>query len=219
MIPVKEIKTLFFDYDGTLHDSIRLYIPAFKKAYAFLVENNLAAEKDWTDKEISYWLGFNPKDMWKNFRPDLDSSIQQHCSAIIGEEMDRFIKEGKPKLYDDALETLAYLKEKGYHLIFISNCKTEYMENHKKLFGLEQYFEEFLCSEAFGYKAKYEILGFIKDKYPARMAIIGDRKQDMEAGEKNHIHTVGCTYGYALEGELENADLLISHIRGLKYIF
>lgn len=28
--------TVFFDYDGTLHDSMHLYGPAFRRAYACL---------------------------------------------------------------------------------------------------------------------------------------------------------------------------------------
>jgi phosphoglycolate phosphatase len=219
MIPVKEIKTLFFDYDGTLHDSIRLYAPAFRKAYEFLVEKDLAKAKEWTEEEISYWLGYNSKDMWKSFRPDLSTEIQKQCSEIIGREMERYIKEGKPKLYEGSLDTLAALKEKGYHLIFISNCKVAYMENHKKMFHLDNYFEEFLCSEAFDFKPKYDILALYSDNYPQKKVIIGDRKQDMEAGIKNNIYTIGCTYGYGSEDELKESDMLIQNICELKKLF
>jgi len=31
------IKTIYFDYDGTLHNSNKIYAPAFRKAYDFLV--------------------------------------------------------------------------------------------------------------------------------------------------------------------------------------
>lgn len=60
-IPKEDIRTIFFDYDGTLHDSLRIYALAFKKAYAYLVEEGHTEPKEWSDKEISHWLGFIQK--------------------------------------------------------------------------------------------------------------------------------------------------------------
>jgi len=216
LIPFKDIKTLFFDYDGTLHDSLRLYAPGFRKVYDFLVEEGLANAKTWSDKEISYWLGFNPQDMWEDFMPGLSHSMREQCSEMIGQEMTRQMEEAKPLLYEGAVETLQYLKENSYHLVFISNCKTYYKECHTKLFGLDQYFESLVCSDEYEFIPKHEILKTIKHKYPEAMVIIGDRKQDIEAGKKNNIYTIGCTYGYALDEELDAADLLIDDIRELK---
>lgn len=216
MIPFRSIKTLFFDYDGTLHDSIKLYAPSFRKAYAFLVEKGFAEEREWSNKEISYWLGFNPQAMWENFMPSLSHALREQCSEIIGEEMKQQIQMDKPILYEGATETLQYLKDKGYQLVFISNCKKYYKEYHNKLFGLDNYFEALVCSDDYQFIPKHEILAEIKDQYPKESAIIGDRQQDIEAGQKNGIYTIGCTYGFASEGELDAADMLIGDIRELK---
>jgi phosphoglycolate phosphatase len=218
-IPIPEIRTIFLDYDGTLHDSLKIYAHAFKKAYGYLVKEGLAEDREWTDKEISYWLGFNAKDMWKNFKPDLGPELQKYCSNLISTEMRRLIEEGEPVLYEDALKTLAYLKEKGYHLVFISNCNIYYLENHRKLFGLDRYFEEFICSEEYDFKPKHEILKSIKHRYEEKMVIIGDRRQDMEAGWYNGIYTIGCKYGFGLKGELKDADIIIDRIGDLINIF
>lgn len=219
MIPFKSIKTIFFDYDGTLHNSINIYAPAFRKAYDFLVNEGLAKSRDWSDKEISYWLGFNPQEMWENFMPSLSEDLREKCSSIIGEEMKIQIEEEKPSLYEGALETLEYLKDKGYHLVFISNCKNYYKEFHNRMFKLDRYFESLVCSDEYDFIPKYEILKAIKDKYPENMAIVGDRRQDIEAGIKNNIYTIGCTYGFALKKELDEADMLIDNIEELtKYL-
>lgn len=219
MIPFKDIRTIFFDYDGTIHDSISIYAPAFRKAYDFLIEEGLAENRKWSDSEISYWLGFNPQDMWKEFMPNLSEELRQQCSNIIGEEMKLLIEQGKPVLYEGALKTLEYLKNKGYHLVFISNCKTYYKECHSKLFNLDRYFETLICSDEFDFIPKHEILKIIKDKYPENMVIIGDRVQDIEAGTKNSIYTIGCTYGFARAGELDEADILIGSINELNKYF
>jgi phosphoglycolate phosphatase len=219
LIPFKSIKTIFFDYDGTLHNSINIYAPAFRKAYDFLVNEGLAKRRDWSDKEISYWLGFNPQEMWENFMPSLSEDLREKCSSIIGEEMKIQIEEEKPALYEGALETLEYLKAKEYHLVFISNCKTYYKEFHSRMFKLDRYFESLVCSDEYDFIPKYEILKAIKDKYPENMTIVGDRKQDIEAGIKNNIYTIGCTYGFAQEKELDEADMLIDNIQELTKCF
>jgi phosphoglycolate phosphatase len=219
LIPFEKIKTIYFDYDGTLHDSIKIYASAFKKAYNYLVEENLAEERSWTDEEIGYWLGFNPKEMWENFMPDLELSKRDQCSKIIGNEMKTLIEEGKGQLYDGTIETLEYLKDRGYKLVFISNCNTYYMDTHNKLFQLHKYFENFVCSEQYKFIPKYEILSKIMHNYPKEMVIVGDRSKDIEAGVKNHIYTIGCSYGYALPRELDEVDLLINDIKELKNYF
>jgi phosphoglycolate phosphatase len=219
LIPFEKIKTIFFDYDGTLHNSIKIYASAFKKAYDYLVEENLAEKRTWTDEEIGYWLGFNPKEMWESFMPDLEESKRQKCSKIIGSEMKTLIEQGKGQLYDGTLETLAYLKERGYRLVFISNCNTYYMNTHNKLFELHKYFENFVCSEEYKFIPKHEILTKIIDNYPQEMVIVGDRGKDIEAGIKNDIYTIGCSYGYAQSGELDEVDLLIDDITELKNYF
>ncbi|GKU26801.1 HAD family hydrolase [Clostridium folliculivorans] len=216
MIPFKNIKTIFFDYDGTLHNSIKIYGPAFRKAYAYLVRLGAAEQRDWSDREISYWLGFNPQEMWKTFMPGLDDDIRNKCSTMIREEMRALTESGAPELYEGAIETLKYLKGRGYRLVFISNCRIIYRDCHRELFCLGDFFEELACSEEYNFIPKYEILSKIKDRYPEEMVIIGDRMQDIEAGKKNDIYTIGCSYGFPLEGELDEADLIINNIKKLK---
>jgi len=213
---LKNIKTVFFDYDGTIHESIKIYAPAFRKAYEFLVENQYAEERQWTEKEISYWLGFSSKDMWKEFMPDLDENTQNEASKIIGKEMLQQLSVGKAILYDGAIDVLKYLKDKGYKLIFISNCGIYYKEMARKSFNLDDYFEQMVCSEEYDYIPKYEILSKIKDNFDEEMVIIGDRIQDIEAGIKNNIVTIGCKYGYGSDKELNEANYIIESIMDIK---
>jgi phosphoglycolate phosphatase len=212
------IKTLFFDYDGTLHNSIKIYAPAFRCAYKYLVDQGVAQTRVWEDAEIAKWLGYNKQDMWQLFMPDLDPLIRDEASSLIGKEMNRLIAGGEAELYEGAIDTLSYLKSKGYRLVFISNCSTAYRDAASDMFNLPHYFELMICSEAYGYIPKHEILSNLLDNYPGESIIIGDRYQDIEAGLKNHIKCIGCSYGYGLEGELDEADLVIDDIRELKDI-
>lgn len=219
MSEMKKVKTIFLDYDGTLHNSIGIYGPAFRKAYAYLVEKELAHERAWQDHEISVWLGYSPKEMWQAFMPSLIENERVKASQIISDEMHALIESGTPLLYSGALETLDYLKNKGYKLVFISNCKEKYMRSHTKKFSLDHYFDTMVCSEIFKYEPKYKILEKIRPQYPEEMVIVGDRFQDMEAGYKNGIHTIGCLYGFGAEEELSASEIKINSIQDLKVIF
>lgn len=210
-----KVRTIFFDYDGTLHNSMKIYAPSFRKVYADLVNEGYAKERQWSDKEISRWIGYNPKEMWQKFMPDLDQEKRDISSKAIGEEMNRLIRRGDPVLYENSIKTLEYLKEKGYTLVFISNCRRQYMENHRELFGLDRYFDNMICSEDHNFQEKKDILRKYLDKYPKPMLLVGDRYKDIEAGKENGLLTIGCAYGFGSKEELETSDLIIEDIHQL----
>ena len=39
------IKTIIFDYDGTIHQTLGIYEPAFRETYQWLTEQKVAAKK------------------------------------------------------------------------------------------------------------------------------------------------------------------------------
>ena len=153
---------IIFDYDGTLHNSIKIYGPAFRQAYSYLVEKGYREERSWKDEEISKWLGFSSKDMWNSFMPGLEEEEKQKCSYLIGIAMVKCINENKAELYAGTLETLEYLKNKDFNLIFLSNCKIQYMKENRRVFNLDKYFTDFYCTEEFNFLPKYKIFNYIK---------------------------------------------------------
>lgn len=203
---------LLFDYDGTLHKSIKIYAPAFRSAYNYLVENGLTDSKDFTDQEISYWLGFSSDEMWKCFLPNLPDEEKQNCSTIIGREMINLIHKGMAELYPQTEYVLQKLKDLGYNLIFLSNCKHLYMEEHIRHFRLDRFFSAFYCSEDFGFKPKYEIFQTIRANHPGDFIIIGDRFHDMEISKMHNLQSIGCLYGYGSLTELQCATFQIENL-------
>lgn len=109
---------LIFDYDGTLHNCLKIYEPSFRMAYKWLTDNGYCDPHEYTDKEIGYWLGFNSEDMWSMFQPQLDREIREKCRRLIGAEMKRHIECGDAELFKGAEKTLDTLKNNGYTLIF-----------------------------------------------------------------------------------------------------
>lgn len=208
--------TLFFDYDGTLHECIRIYAPAFRKVYQEMIAAGLAQPQDFSEAELCRWLGLSVPDMWNKFMPDLPQAQKDYYGSRIGEEMFQLILDGSAALYPGTEETLDMLHAHGYRMVFLSNCQRSYMEAHRKMFQLDRYFSAFFCAEDFPGNAKWEIYQAIRGQFPGRHIIIGDRKQDMECAQHFGLPFVGCNYGYAPPGELTGSSLLISHITDLK---
>ena len=206
---------LLFDYDGTLHNSIKIYAPAFRTAYTYLVDQGFADSKEFTDQEISLWLGFTADDMWRSFFPNLPEEEKEKCSTMIGKEMISLINKGIAELYPETVAVLQKLKNLGYNLIFLSNCKHAYMEAHIKQFRLDRFFSGFYCSEDYGFMPKHEIFESIKTIYSGDYIVIGDRFHDIEISEKHSLQSVGCLYGYGAYNELQHATYRIDKLSEL----
>ncbi|MEL7648584.1 MAG: HAD family hydrolase [Sedimentibacter sp.] len=207
-----DVRTIYLDFDGTLHNSIIIYAPSFKKAYDYLVESGKAKPRIWKDEEISGWLGFTRKEMWDSFMKDLEEQHKNQAGMIIGREMQELMLSGQAHLYENSLHVLSELKKRGFCLVFLSNCSIRYMEASAAAFNLHRYFDDMICSEMYDFIPKHEILSLIKKDYPMNQVMVGDRYHDMEAAAKNSIYSVFCSYGYGRKEEGEGASACIGSI-------
>lgn len=203
--------TIVFDYDGTLHNTKRLYGCAFRKGYAMLVQEGYATERYYADDEISCWLGVNAPDMWHSFMPGLPEEMMQKASMLIGQEMISGVLRGEAVLYDGVTEMLRELKDAGNRLMILSNCRHAYMDAHRQALGLDSFFDAYFCAEDYGFIPKEDIFKELQRLYPDdRYIMVGDRASDIEVGIRHHIPTIGCLYGFADEGELQAASVTVS---------
>lgn len=203
---------LIFDYDGTLHDTLQIYEPALQQTYDWLVKGGYAAPRKLERTEISGWIGYNSRQMWNLFMPELPESLKVQASRNVGRIMLERIGFGQARLYDGAQGTLRILRSRGYHLIFLSNCKEAYMQAHQQQFHLKDYFTDFYCCESYGFLPKTEIFLEIAKKHVGNYVVIGDRYSDLEVGLVYDFPTVGCSYGYGNAEELKSANILVHHV-------
>ena len=208
--------SVIFDYDGTIHNSMLTYAPAFRDTLKWLSDGGYISGREYSDEEISYWLGFNSTDMWSRFQPELDPAVREEARIRLGEDMaERIEKNGEGALYEGAGDMLLSLKAEGHTLIFLSNCRFHYMERHKRVFGLERFFDFFYCCEAFGFIPKYEIFRRIAPEHRAPFIVVGDRFHDIETSVQNGLPSIGCGYGYGSPGELDKADIIVNSVSGI----
>lgn len=206
---------IILDFDGTIHDCAKIYVPAFKAGYKYLTENKLMEYKEYSDEEIIAYLGYSPKDMWDQLAPDLSENEKKKVTIMVSDEMELMTKNGKAVLYNGAEDALKALKCNGHRLLFLSNCLHRYMELHRNAHDLDRFYTDYFCSEDFDYIPKYEIFNKIKEKYDGKYIIVGDRYLDLETAWKHNLKSIGCTYGYCKEHELDKASILISDISQL----
>ncbi len=204
---------LIFDYDGTIHNTMKTYEPAFRTTYKWLTDNGYVSPYvEYSYKDISYWLGFNSTDMWSQFQPNLDSEIREKARIMLGIDMAERVDRGEGSLFEGAEEVLSELKNQGHTLIFLSNCRVHYLERHKRVFGLDRFFDSFYCCEAYDFIPKYEIFRKFASEYNGDFIVIGDRFHDIETAVKNNLKSIGCGYGYCTDGELSSADIIVNRI-------
>lgn len=206
------LRTLIFDWDGTLHNTARLYGCAFRSAYRFLVTNGYAPDRVYSDEELSVYLGMNAPDMWNTFMTELPNNIKRLASDMVGKNMVKAIQAGKAVLYPGTEEILDILKQTGFQMVILSNCKHDYMQAHRAAFGLDRWFDAYYCCEDYNFAPKEEIFPFIQENYPGQFAVIGDRSSDFKTAQVHKLFSVGCAYGFGCAEELSNASCIVGNI-------
>lgn len=203
--------TIFFDFDGTIHETMYIYGPALDKAKEYLDEHKIPHKG--LERELYHtYLGYNADDMWKMVMGGNDLETIHYVSSIVGREMNLNLDRGLGRLYPKTEETLMELKKRGYTLVYISNARNRYYEKVKETYKLERFFDGFLTSEMYNELPKEEILKSVMNDYPTPYSIVGDRFFDMVGGKKNNMTTIFCNYGYGKPEEGNDASYRIDSI-------
>jgi phosphoglycolate phosphatase-like HAD superfamily hydrolase len=211
---------LFIDFGGTLVDTIEITKSMFKKALnrTFTNEQIIKMYKDASKRRASMTLFFkypvNP----------IKLLLNQKKMRVIQEEL--FLTE--VKLHPNAKETLEKIKKKGdFSLILVTqNPMMENEENSEKimerLFGNKNPFDLILAGED-----KTElILSNFKAEEISKGVFIGDLPNDILNAEMLNIPSIGVTWGYSEETELDTPyiaddfadlfDLINEHLEDLE---
>ena len=211
---------ILFDLDGTLTDP-RLGITSSVQ-YALRA---LGIEEPSLDK-LEPFIGPPLADSFREFY-GLD---EEQITTAIAKYRERFNNQGiyENEIYPGIAEMLAELKAGGKKLSIASSKPTQFVERILDYFDIRTYFDVIIGSNMDGTRSKKEevveeaLRQMLPDEMPpagkkAAVAMVGDRRFDIEGAKEHGITSVGVSFGYAPEGELEQAgaDFIVDTVDAL----
>lgn len=202
--------TIIFDFDGTLHDSMYIYRIALTRGYQWLVDAGKALPRELSDADMAANIGLTVQEAWARMCPEIPWSVAKDAAAIVGDTMHALIADGTARLYPGVPEMLQQLADAGYPLVFLSNCRTVYLEVSRKAFDLDRWFSGYYAAEQYGDIPKEEIFDIIRQEFPGPYIAVGDRYKDLALARAHDLKSVGCLFGYGSREELADATALVS---------
>lgn len=207
------ITDVFFDLDGTLTDpmtGITKSVQYALKSMGIEVEDN---------RELAFFIG---PPLGETFMKYYGFS-EKEAQWAVEKYREYFAPKGifENEVYPEIPQMLESLKNQGKRLFIATGKPTVFAQKIARHFHLDKYFEDICGIELSELrKSKSETLSKIMRDFSvdkATSAMVGDRIFDIEAGKANGVVTVGVTYGFAEEGELEKgADYIVNNAAELE---
>jgi phosphoglycolate phosphatase len=210
--------TILFDLDGTLTDPKE----GITKSIAYAL-NKMDIPSPTLD-ELTPFIG-----------PPLVTSFKEYFQMNEEEAQtalqfyrERFSTKGlyENVVYDHIDDLLNHLKQSGYKLAIATSKPTVFAEIILKHFALYDYFDAVVGSELDGSRSLKgeviaEVLRILKVTNKESCVMIGDRKHDVIGAAQNGIDSIGVTYGYGSQKELEdaNATYIVHSVKSFHIIF
>lgn len=211
---------ILFDLDGTLTDP-KLGITSSVQ-YALRA---LGIEEPSLDK-LEPFIGPPLADSFREFYGLDEGQIETAIAKYRERFNDRGIYENE--IYPGIAEMLAALKASGKKLSIASSKPTQFVERILDYFDIRTYFDVIVGSNMDGTRSKKEevVEEALRQMLPSEMtpaekkaavAMVGDRRFDIEGAREHGITSVGVAFGYAPEGELEQAgaDYIVDTVNAL----
>lgn len=216
-------KYILFDLDGTLTDP-KLGITSSVQ-YALRA---LGIEEPSLDR-LEPFIGPPLADSFREFY-GLEG---ERLATAIDKYRERFATQGifENEIYPGIPQMLADLKAKGKKLAIASSKPTLFVEQILEHFEIGKYFDHVVGSNMDGTRGTKEevVEETLRQMLTVKMtpaqkrdavAMVGDRKFDIEGARAHGITSVGVLFGYAPEGELEEAgaDYIVNSVRSLQVL-
>ena len=215
---LKNVKSIIFDFDGTLHNTIKIYYPAFSSGVEFLRNHGFARDFELSEKNVAKFLGEKPNFAYDLIAKGADEKLKREVMALVGKKMDENIKNGLGELYDDSIKVLEDLSE-DYDLYILSNCRESYLDTALDVYGIKKYFKKYFAAETYAFIPKDEIIKKERNNIKEEIIFVGDRHHDMEAARINNLKSIFCSYGFGSYEEGKDANYKISSIGEILKLF
>lgn len=211
---------ILFDLDGTLTDPKVGITSSVQYALRSLGIEELSLDA------LEPFIGPPLADSFREFYGLDEGQIQ----TAIAKYRERFDSQGiyENEIYPGIAAMLAKLKADVKKLAIASSKPTAFVERILDYFAIRAYFDVIIGSNMDGTRSKKEevVAEALRQLVPpgmtpagkkAAVAMVGDRRFDIEGAKEHGITAVGVSFGYAPEGELAQAgaDFIIDTVDAL----
>ena len=196
---------IFFDWDGTLCDSMTLCIEENRSTLRAMglpdqPDEVLRRCNGPTFEEAAPMIGI-PADRMEEY-----CRIRLSCALALVPKVNR--------LFPGAKELLTALQAHA-DLCIVSNGPEAYLNLCMQQFGLEGVFRRMVWSHPERTKSQ-NLARLIAELQPERAVMAGDRIGDILAGRANGLPTIAAAYGYGSDDEYAEADLRANTMQELQ---
>lgn len=191
---MRQVRTLIFDFDGTLADTLGIAIQEIKKFRS--------GGRPIDDAEIERLRGMTARQVFKSLgiRWWQLPAIVYHGRRIVSEQINEI------KTFDGMLAVLQHLRDQGLRMLILSSNGTKNINQVLLNNRMSQYFDNVYGGTGIFDKAAAlrKVIRMNNLKIDECM-YIGDEMRDVEAARKVGLHSVSVTWGYNNRQALEQA--------------
>ncbi len=201
------INTIVFDVDGTLLDSKRDIAGAQRWVLEQLGVHTISVESLYRS------IGRKLEDTFRDCLPaHLHDRIPE--AAVMYREYYRPRALETTTLFPHVQDTLEELRRRGKRLAVATTKSTATTTRILAHFGIDRYFDQLQGTDGVPYKPDpYIVNKIVADQHWHRheTLMVGDTREDMQAGRSAGVKTCGVTYGALTRSDMEGVphDVLI----------
>ncbi len=190
---IMNVKSIFFDLDGTLIDSF----PGIKDSIQHAFGNLLPGRHSDFSRDI---IGPPINEIFERIVPDLDSNEIARLTACFRVHYNKIGYENFD-VFPGVESTLEKSQKLGLKMCIVTNKPSYPTQKMIQKLGWEEYFDETVTSDSQDspFKSKaHAVRDLIKrhDLNPNDVVMVGDSVDDAKAAILSNIEFVGVSYGY-----------------------
>ncbi|TCP52324.1 HAD superfamily hydrolase (TIGR01549 family) [Tumebacillus sp. BK434] len=209
-------QVMIFDVDGTLYQTEKVAVPAFRSAFDQLIEKGIYQGDIPSQEHIISCFGMTIPELWETLLPNASMDVRDQANELVAQAEIRLMEQGKGELYPGVKETLQQLHSQGVKLYTASNGEKRYVETVAETTGIAPLFTKLFTAGEYKTEKKEQLVRLVLEHAGTDQAVmVGDRRSDITAGKVNHLFTVGCDFGFAGQNELVEADRIINNFPDL----
>ena len=206
LVNLKDKEVIIFDLDGTLINSIPDLTLAINKTLSHYELQPLTIE------QVTPFIGNGAKTLVQR---SLEKAAGKKVSAdFLNEALNFFIPCYQSNvceetyLYGGVFETLKYLDEKGYQLVICTNKPFPFVEPILNKLNIKAFFKTWIGEASLPEKKPQGTpllyLAQQMNSSTEKCIMVGDSKNDILAAQNAGMQSIGLTYGYNYNENIED---------------